>query len=121
MPAQQTGTCDSSRRRPFSPVINRDTAGDFRFINSDMSFRGNYVIQGNFNGVQIWDISNIKIPSCTRRSSGPGSQSDVSVYRNFLFVSGEALNGRTDCAPRASPIPSAMTGCAGPHLRWNRS
>src|SRR5438552_8874228 len=27
----------------------------------------------------------------------PGSQSDVSVYRNLLFVSGEALNGRTDC------------------------
>jgi len=27
----------------------------------------------------------------------PGSQSDVSVYRKLLFVSGEALNGRTDC------------------------
>src|SRR5438309_8635859 len=27
----------------------------------------------------------------------PGSQSDVSVYRQLLFVSGEALNGRTDC------------------------
>jgi hypothetical protein len=27
----------------------------------------------------------------------PGSQSDVSVYKNLLFVSGEALNGRTDC------------------------
>jgi len=82
---------------PSPQFINRDTAGDFRFINSDMSFRGNYVIQGNFNGVQIWDISNPKIPKLYKAFVCPGSQSDVSVYRNFLFVSGEALNGRSDC------------------------
>jgi len=83
---------------PPSPAfINRDSAGDFRFINSDLSIRGNYVIQGNFNGVQIWDISNPKIPKLYKGFVCPGSQSDVSVYRNFLFVSGEALNGRTDC------------------------
>ena len=82
---------------PSPQFINRDTAGDFRFINSDLSFRGNYVIQGNFNGVQIWDISNVKIPKLYKAYVCPGSQSDVSVYRNFLFVSGEALNGRTDC------------------------
>ena len=82
---------------PSPQFINRDTAGDFRFINSDLSFRGNYVIQGNFNGIQIWDISNPKIPKLYKGFVCPGSQSDVSVYRNFLFVSGEALNGRTDC------------------------
>ena len=82
---------------PSPQFINRDTAGDFRFINSDLSFRGNNVIQGNFNGVQIWDISNPKIPKLFKAYVCPGSQSDVSVYRNFLFVSGEALNGRTDC------------------------
>jgi hypothetical protein len=47
---------------PSPDFINRDSAGSFRFINSDLSIRGNYVIQGNFNGVQIWDISNPKIP-----------------------------------------------------------
>src|SRR5690348_4633892 len=26
--------------------------------NSDLAFLGNYVIQGNYNGYQIWDISN---------------------------------------------------------------
>src|SRR6266550_3670873 len=83
---------------PPSPAfINRDSAGDFRFINSDLSIRGTYVIQGNFNGVQVWDISNPKIPRLFKAFVCPGSQSDVSVYRNFLFVSGEALNGRTDC------------------------
>jgi len=82
---------------PSPDFINRDSAGDFRFINSDLSVRGNYVIQGNFNGIQVWDISNPKIPRLYKAFVCPGSQSDVSVYRNFLFVSGEALNGRTDC------------------------
>ncbi len=82
---------------PSPDFINRDSAGDFRFINSDISVRGNYVIQGNFNGVQVWDITNPKIPRLFKAFVCPGSQSDVSVYRNFLFVSGEALNGRTDC------------------------
>ncbi|HTI04327.1 MAG TPA: hypothetical protein VL549_03365 [Gemmatimonadales bacterium] len=82
---------------PSPQFINRDSAGDFRFINSDLSFRGNYVIQGNFNGVQVWDISNPKIPKLYKAFVCPGSQSDVSVFRNLLFVSGEALNGRTDC------------------------
>jgi len=82
---------------PSPDFINRDSAGDFRFINSDLSFRGNFVIQGNFNGVQIWNIANPKIPKLFKAFVCPGSQSDVSVYRNLLFVSGEALNGRTDC------------------------
>jgi hypothetical protein len=83
---------------PPSPAfINRAAPGDFQLINSDMSFRGNYVIQGNFSGVQVWDISNPKAPRLAKAFVCPGSQSDVSVYRNLLFVSGEALNGRTDC------------------------
>ena len=27
----------------------------------------------------------------------PASQSDVSIYQNLLFVSGEGLGGRLDC------------------------
>ena len=86
-----------SNTPPSPEFINRDTPGDFRFINSDLTFRGNFVIQGNFNGLQVWDISNPKVPKLFKAFVCPGSQSDVSVYRNFLFVSGEALNGRTDC------------------------
>ncbi len=82
---------------PSPSFINRANPGDFSLINSDISFVGNYVIQGNFSGVQVWDISNPKRPRLHKAFVCPGSQSDVSVYRNLLFVSGEALNGRTDC------------------------
>jgi hypothetical protein len=65
--------------------------------NSDLAFRGNYAIQGNYNGYQVWDISNPVKPSLVEGFVCPASQSDVSVYRNLLFVSGEGLSGRLDC------------------------
>jgi hypothetical protein len=65
--------------------------------NSDLAFLGNYVIQGNYNGYQVWDISNPRDPSLKTAYVCPASQSDVSVYQNLLFVSGEDLAARIDC------------------------
>ena len=66
-------------------------------VNSDLAFTGNYAIQGNFNGWQVWDISNPRAPVLKDGYVCPASQSDVSVYRNLLFVSGEDLSARIDC------------------------
>jgi hypothetical protein len=65
--------------------------------NSDLAFTGNYAIQGNYNGWMVWDISNPASPTLARGYVCPASQSDVSVYRNLLFISGEGLTGRLDC------------------------
>src|SRR6185436_11531187 len=65
--------------------------------NSDLAFLGNYAIQGNYNGYQVWDISNPAQPVLKEGYVCPASQSDVSVYRNLLFVSGEGTSGRIDC------------------------
>src|SRR5216117_1920840 len=65
--------------------------------NSDLAFLGNYAIQGNYNGYQVWDISNPSAPVLKEGYLCPASQSDVSVYRNLLFVSGEGTSGRLDC------------------------
>jgi hypothetical protein len=66
-------------------------------VNSDLAFTGNYAIQGSFWGFQIWDISNPASPELVNGYVCPASQSDVSVYRNLLFVSGEGPEGRLDC------------------------
>jgi LVIVD repeat-containing protein len=66
-------------------------------VNSDLAFIGPYAIQGSYAGYQIWDISNPAHPSLRTAYYCPASQSDVSVYRNLLFVSGEGLTGRLDC------------------------
>ena len=65
--------------------------------NSDLAFTGRYVIQGNYNGYQVWDISDPSHPVLKTAYLCPASQSDVSVYKNLLFVSGEGLGGRIDC------------------------
>ena len=66
-------------------------------VNSDLAFTGHYAIQGNYNGFQIWDISTPTRPVLTKAYYCPASQSDVSVYKNLLFVSGEGGGGRLDC------------------------
>ncbi len=71
-----------------------------RFIgqtNSDLAFTGDYVIQGNYDGIQIWDISDPASPESVVTYVCPASQSDVSVHEHLLFVSGEGLGGRLDC------------------------
>src|SRR5690349_15943424 len=62
--------------------------GEFKGqTNSDLAFLGNYAIQGNYHGFQFWDISNPAAPVLKEGYVCPASQSDVSVYRNLLFVS----------------------------------
>src|SRR5881296_3729870 len=65
--------------------------------NSDLSFYKNYVIQGNYNGFEVWDITSPTRPTLKVGYFCPASQSDVSVFRNLLFVSGEGTGGRLDC------------------------
>ena len=65
--------------------------------NSDLAFIGKYAIQGNYDGYQVWDISNPAKVKSAMTYVCRGSQSDVSVFKNLLFVSGEATSGRVDC------------------------
>jgi hypothetical protein len=65
--------------------------------NSDLAFTGPYAIQGSYNGYQVWDVSDASHPTLKTAYLCPASQSDVSVYKNLLFVSGEGLSGRVDC------------------------
>ena len=66
-------------------------------MNSDLSFHGHFALQGNFNGFQVWDITDPAKPALKIGYLCPASQSDVSVYRNLLFVSGEDYSARLDC------------------------
>jgi hypothetical protein len=84
------------------------TPPDLKFLgvtNSDLAFTGKYVIQGNYNGFQIFDITTPEKPKPVLTYLCPASQSDVSVYRNLLFVSGEGQGGRTDCGIQGVPEP----------------
>src|SRR5207247_5415079 len=72
---------------------------------SDLAFTGKYAIQGNYNGFEIWDISNPAKPVLANAYECPASQNDVSVYKNLLFMSSEATNSRQDCQFGGVPKP----------------
>jgi hypothetical protein len=73
------------------------------FGNSDFAFQGNHLFQGNFYGVNIFDISNPANATLLTSLVCPGGQGDVSVYKNLLFMSVEMPNGRLDCGAQGFP------------------
>jgi hypothetical protein len=82
--------------------------------NSDLAFSGNHLFVGNYNGINFYDIDS---PSKTKLRTSlicPGGQGDVSVYGHLLFMSAEAVNGRTDCGTQGIPLPAGYVPPAPP-------
>jgi len=75
------------------------------FANSDFAFQGNHLFQGNFYGVNFYDISDPTKVSLITSLVCPGGQGDVSVYGHLLFMSVEMPNGRLDCGTQGFPPP----------------
>jgi hypothetical protein len=74
---------------------------------SDLAFSGQYVIQGNYNGFEIYDVSNPAMPKLAQTYLCPASQNDVSVYKNLVFMSSESGNSHADCS--FGPIPDPIS------------
>jgi hypothetical protein len=77
--------------------------GNFGFVNSDLAFTGDHAIVGNFNGFQVYDISDPAGPTLRSAFVCPGGQGDVSVYGDLLFMSVEETRGRIDCGTQGAP------------------
>jgi len=76
---------------------------ELAFSNSDLAFQGNHLFQGNFYGMNIFDISNPAQTTLVTSMVCPGGQGDVSVYKNLMFMSVEMPNGRLDCGTQGFP------------------
>ena len=77
--------------------FNPDSLGDGRFNNTDLAFSGNYLYQGNYNGFQVYDISNPASPTLALSIVCPGGQGDVSVFGDLVVMSAQETRGRLDC------------------------
>lgn len=93
------GVGDSSQMpKPIQLVF-----AQLAFANSDLAFQGNHLFQGNFYGVNIYDISEPAKTKLLTSMICPGGQGDVSVYNNLMFMSVEMPNGRLDCSTEGFP------------------
>src|SRR5216683_2704811 len=79
------------------PKLLQLVIAQLAFSNSDLAFQGNHLFQGNFYGVNIYDIANPANTALLTSLVCPGGQGDVSVYKNLLFMSVEMPNGRLEC------------------------
>jgi hypothetical protein len=93
------GVTDTSKMPKSFQLVMAQLA----FANSDLAFKGNYLFQGNFYGVNIFDISNPAKAQLVTSMICPGGQGDVSVYKNLMFMSVEMPNGRFDCGTQGFP------------------
>ncbi len=64
---------------------------------SDLAFTGDLAIAGNYNGFVIYDISNPKRPKTVSQVHCPGSQNDVTVSGNLLYLSVDSSRSDDSC------------------------
>ena len=81
-------TLEKSRAR-LSPIMS--------FANTDMAFKDDLLVAGNYHGFNMYEIKKDGIPELISSVVCPGGQGDVSVVGNLLIMSVEQNRSRIDC------------------------
>jgi hypothetical protein len=66
-------------------------------FNSDWAFQGRYAFSGNYNGFTVYDVKNPKAPKQVAQVLCPGSQNDITVSGNLLFLSTDSQRTNDSC------------------------
>lgn len=72
---------------------------------SDWAFKGRYAFGGNYEGFTVYDISRPWRPKVVTVVHCPGSQNDVSIAGNLLFLSTDS--SRSDDSCQSVPKPAS--------------
>ncbi|RZU76422.1 LVIVD repeat-containing protein [Micromonospora kangleipakensis] len=65
---------------------------------TDMAFQGPFAFVGNYNGFTIYNIANASNPKIMSQVLCPGSQNDISVYGDLLFLSTDSSRSDDSCS-----------------------
>ncbi|WP_326742664.1 LVIVD repeat-containing protein [Streptomyces sp. NBC_01768] len=71
--------------------------------NTDLAFQGKYAFAGNYDGFRIFDISDPRSPRTVSQVLCPGSQNDISVSGNLLFLSTDSSRSDNSCTSTTQP------------------
>ncbi|WP_414685533.1 LVIVD repeat-containing protein [Micromonospora robiginosa] len=72
-------------------------------LGTDMAFQGRYAFVGNYEGFVIYDVSRPSRPTIVSQVLCPGSQNDISISGNLLFLSTDSSRSDDSCASTAQP------------------
>ena len=70
---------------------------------SDIAFSGNKAFVGNYNGFVIYDVTNAASPEVLARVSCPGSQNDITISGDLLYLSTDSSRSDDSCSSTSSP------------------
>ncbi|MER5335440.1 hypothetical protein [Micromonospora sp. NPDC002717] len=106
-PSAPSGTVDTTYTIPgvdeivSSPnlrqVANLPKQAPLNATNSDLAFQGRYAFAGNYNGFVVYDVSRPTAPTVVSQVYCPGSQNDISVHGDLLFLSTDAPRSDDSC------------------------
>ncbi len=96
-------------------VAHRDNpfrqGDDPDFINSDLAFTGDHLVQGNFAGFSVWDIADPTAPELVSAVSCPGGQGDVSAVGDLVFIAIDETMSDDSC--QAARVPETQENWEG--------
>jgi len=95
----QDETAHSANIEPLVNIPKDALAG----TNSDLAFQGRYAFAGNYDGFRIFDIGNPKAPTTVAQVLCPGSQNDISVSGDLLFLSTDSSRSDSSCNSTTQP------------------
>lgn len=74
---------------------------------TDIAFQGRYAFAGNYDGFVVYDIRNPSSPRIVAQVLCPGSQNDISIHGDLLFLSTDQPRSDDSCA--STSVPSSGT------------
>ena len=111
----QLGVDEISHSKNFELVTNVPRQGPLADdTHSDMAFWGDYLFQGSYGGITVYDISHPQRPRTVTQIDCAGSQGDVTVSPDgtLLFMSVDQPRSNDTCAssPSNATVPTAWEG-----------
>jgi len=88
---------DQNEQRTIEEMSSNRRYPMLSFSNTDMAFKDNILVAGNYHGFNIYSLQNPATPQLLSSVICPGGQGDVSIVGDLLIMSVEESRGRVDC------------------------
>jgi uncharacterized protein (DUF305 family) len=88
---------DQNEQRTIEEMSSNRRYPMLSFSNTDMAFKDNILVAGNYHGFNIYSLQNSESPQLLSSVICPGGQGDVSIVGDLLIMSVEESRGRVDC------------------------
>jgi len=96
-PTGQAADENPTRPKPIEEDARNRRFPMLSFANTDMAFRDDVLVAGNYHGFNVYSLSEDGVPQLMTSVVCPGGQGDVSIVGDLLLMSAQETRGRLDC------------------------